>query len=467
MTRQLVALALLAAAGCSSPSSPPAAGSAPAATAAATPAPGADATPAAPASAAPSAATAPAPGAAPSSSSPAATAASAPSAAASPAPAAPPKPAFREVTVPTGTAVSIELRTALASDTSTVEETVRGVLSRALVVDGVEAVPAGAGVTGSVTAVERSAKVKGRARLALRFTSVTVDREAIRMSTAAIAREAAGHQEEGRGEDRHRRRRRRHHRRDRRRRLGRRHWQRRRWRCRHWRRAGHARRGSGIAVGDDVVDDVDPAADRARQAAVVAAAVPGTDRAGGRGAVDYTAAHVSTSGRHCGDRRARNRIGTAPGGTVGVHHGSHAADRGQHHARARRWSGIRRRPALVGRLEELYFDWRMPDEDEAATWVVGRDGGAPRRLYRRGATAGAAGQRPVGRARAAESSASTAATSSSSTRSTKTRIDRDPHHGGRVEPALGARRHARHVRSRQQPLHRAGRPTSAAARWSS
>ncbi len=68
----------------------------------------------------------------------------------------------------------------------------RGVLRRALVVDGVEAVPAGAGVTGSVTAAERSAKVKGRARLALRFTSVTVDREAIPMSTAAIAREAQG-----------------------------------------------------------------------------------------------------------------------------------------------------------------------------------------------------------------------------------------------------------------------------------
>lgn len=36
-----------------------------------------------------------------------------------------------------------------------------------------------------------------------------------------------------------------------------------------------------------------------------------------------------------------------------------------------RWSGD---------SKELYFEWRMPGEDEAATWLVGREGGAPRRL---------------------------------------------------------------------------------------
>ena len=51
---------------------------------------------------------------------------------------------------------------------------------------------------------------------------------------------------------------------------------------------------------------------------------------------------------------------------------------------------IMRGPALVGYppcdlrwsgdSRELYFEWRMPGEDEAATWVVGRDGGTPRRL---------------------------------------------------------------------------------------
>src|SRR5688572_32345563 len=38
---------------------------------------------------------------------------------------------------------------------------------------------------------------------------------------------------------------------------------------------------------------------------------------------------------------------------------------------ALRWSGD---------SKELYFEWRLPKEDVAATWVVGRDGGTPRRL---------------------------------------------------------------------------------------
>jgi dipeptidyl aminopeptidase/acylaminoacyl peptidase len=51
---------------------------------------------------------------------------------------------------------------------------------------------------------------------------------------------------------------------------------------------------------------------------------------------------------------------------------------------------IMRGPALVGYppsdlrwsgdSRDLYFEWRMAGEDEAATWVVGRDGGTPRRL---------------------------------------------------------------------------------------
>jgi dipeptidyl aminopeptidase/acylaminoacyl peptidase len=36
-----------------------------------------------------------------------------------------------------------------------------------------------------------------------------------------------------------------------------------------------------------------------------------------------------------------------------------------------RWSGA---------SKELFFEWRMPKEDEAATWKIGRDGGQPQRL---------------------------------------------------------------------------------------
>ena len=51
---------------------------------------------------------------------------------------------------------------------------------------------------------------------------------------------------------------------------------------------------------------------------------------------------------------------------------------------------IMRGPELVGNppnnlrwsgdSKELYFEWRMPKEDQAATWVVARDGSGPRRL---------------------------------------------------------------------------------------
>jgi dipeptidyl aminopeptidase/acylaminoacyl peptidase len=51
---------------------------------------------------------------------------------------------------------------------------------------------------------------------------------------------------------------------------------------------------------------------------------------------------------------------------------------------------IMRGPELVGNppsnlrwsgdSKELYFDWLIPKDDQASTWVTGRDGGAPRRL---------------------------------------------------------------------------------------
>ena len=45
-------------------------------------------------------------------------------------------------------------------------------------------------------------------------------------------------------------------------------------------------------------------------------------------------------------------------------------------------SSATRRPACAGPgdSKELFFEWRKPGEDEAATWVVARAGGEPRRL---------------------------------------------------------------------------------------
>ena len=102
--------------------------------------------------------------------------------AAKPASAAAPAPEYREVTLPAGTILPVELTSAIASDTSRVEDAVRGTLRRAVTVGGVQALPAGTAVTGVVTAAERSARVKGRARVAFRFTAIDPPGDAQRMS---------------------------------------------------------------------------------------------------------------------------------------------------------------------------------------------------------------------------------------------------------------------------------------------
>lgn len=105
---------------------------------------------------------------------------------------APPPPAFREVTVPAGTVLPIELRTTVGSETSQVEDQVRGTIRRAVIVDDVEVIPAGSTVAGVVTEAERSGRVKGLARVAFRFSSLDVpgDAERVTIRTSSIAREA-------------------------------------------------------------------------------------------------------------------------------------------------------------------------------------------------------------------------------------------------------------------------------------
>ena len=84
-------------------------------------------------------------------------------------------PEWKELTVPEGTALPLELETALSSETARVETPVRARLRQAVVVDGHTVLPAGAIVTGEVTDVERAGRVKGRARLAFTFNHVEAD----------------------------------------------------------------------------------------------------------------------------------------------------------------------------------------------------------------------------------------------------------------------------------------------------
>ena len=106
-------------------------------------------------------------------------------------------PQYREVTIPAGTTLRLELTSSVASDSSKVEDSVRAELRQPVTVDGREVVPVGADVTGHVTAVERSGRVKGRARVAFRFDAMTVNGDDYEINTAAIARQA----EATKGED--------------------------------------------------------------------------------------------------------------------------------------------------------------------------------------------------------------------------------------------------------------------------
>lgn len=104
----------------------------------------------------------------------------------------PAEPEFREVTIPAGTRLNVTLRTSVASDTSEIEDEVRGTLANAIVVDGVTAVPAGSEVIGTVREAKRSGRVKGRASVAFRFERLVVrdERLPIRTSTVSIQAEA-------------------------------------------------------------------------------------------------------------------------------------------------------------------------------------------------------------------------------------------------------------------------------------
>jgi len=101
----------------------------------------------------------------------------------------------REVTLPAGTLLPLSLDSYVASDTSNVESPVRAHLRRPVIVDGVEVLPAGTPVSGIVTESQRSARVKGRARLAFRFTSMSVDNDHYRVRTSSVVRQAQGTKE--------------------------------------------------------------------------------------------------------------------------------------------------------------------------------------------------------------------------------------------------------------------------------
>lgn len=80
---------------------------------------------------------------------------------------------FREFSVPSGTTLRLSLDTPVSSETSSVEDAVVARLTAPVRVDGVEVIPAGSVVRGTVASAQSAGKVKGRASLGLHFTSLT------------------------------------------------------------------------------------------------------------------------------------------------------------------------------------------------------------------------------------------------------------------------------------------------------
>jgi hypothetical protein len=109
-----------------------------------------------------------------------------------PKPAAPPAPQFRDVTIPAGTKLSVTVLSTLASNTSKVEDPVRGSLAEAVVVSGQTVLPKGAELSGSVTDVKQSGRVKGKAALAFHFDRLSARKETHRIQTAPVTIEAEG-----------------------------------------------------------------------------------------------------------------------------------------------------------------------------------------------------------------------------------------------------------------------------------
>jgi len=99
---------------------------------------------------------------------------------------APARPTYRNVTVPSGTTLPLTLTSSVASDTSSVEDAVSARLTQPINIDGREALPAGAQLDGIVTEVDGAGRVKGRAVIAFRFTSVRTGGEQYDLQAAPV-----------------------------------------------------------------------------------------------------------------------------------------------------------------------------------------------------------------------------------------------------------------------------------------
>ena len=106
------------------------------------------------------------------------------------APPPPPAPEFVDLTVPSDAVLGLQIERTVTSELARVEDKVDARVTRDLRVADRVAIPAGSTVRGSVTEVDKGGRMKGRARLAIRFhTIVLADGTQLALKTDPVIRE--------------------------------------------------------------------------------------------------------------------------------------------------------------------------------------------------------------------------------------------------------------------------------------
>ena len=102
----------------------------------------------------------------------------------------PPAPSFEELVVAADSVIGLQLESPVSSERAQVEDSVVARVTREVRVGDRVVIPAGAKAFGEVTLVERGGKVRERARLGVRFTSVVLaDGTRLPMRSETIYRE--------------------------------------------------------------------------------------------------------------------------------------------------------------------------------------------------------------------------------------------------------------------------------------
>jgi hypothetical protein len=105
-------------------------------------------------------------------------------------PAEPPAPVLEELVVAAQSVIGLQLETSVTSERARLEDEVVARVTRDVKVGDRVAIPAGARAQGEVTLVERGGRVRDRARLGVRFTSIVLaDGTRLPIQTETIFRE--------------------------------------------------------------------------------------------------------------------------------------------------------------------------------------------------------------------------------------------------------------------------------------